>query len=87
MGRKVYLMGSFQLSISKQQALLERYNFNLWDSLSKFKNCLPQELRQEFTAILEKSKAVATISLQEAHDAADSAARTMASAVTMRCCS
>lgn len=33
LGRKVYLTDGLQLCISNQQALLRRYDYNLWDSV------------------------------------------------------
>lgn len=58
-GCKVYSTGSLQFRISKQQALLGRYDLHLWDTLFEFKDSLLQESRQEFTAIREEGKAVA----------------------------
>lgn len=83
-GRNVYSTASLQLHISNQQALLGRYNFNIWDSMAKFKDSLPQESRQEFTAVPKEGKTVARASLQAALVAADSATRIMASAISMR---
>lgn len=69
--RNVYSTGSIQFRISNQQVLLGRYNFNLWDSMDKFKDSLLKQLRQEFMAILEEGKIVARASLQAALDATD----------------
>lgn len=74
-------MCSLQRHISTQQPLLGRRGFNLWDSMVKFKDSLPQGLRQEFLAILEPKGKLARASLQAALDAAKSAARMMVSAV------
>ncbi|XP_050806062.1 serine/arginine repetitive matrix protein 2-like isoform X2 [Gopherus flavomarginatus] len=84
LGRKVYSAGALQLRVSNQQALLSRYAFNSWVAVDKFKELLPQDARQEFTAILDEGKKVARTALQASLDAADSAARTLASGVTMR---
>ncbi|XP_050788117.1 uncharacterized protein LOC127039037 [Gopherus flavomarginatus] len=72
LGRKIYSAGGLQLRVANQQALLSRYNFNTWES------------HQEFTALLEEGKKVARTSLQASLDTADSAARTLASGVTIR---
>lgn len=51
--------------------------------MQKFKDILPQEARQELSSVVEEGKTVARTSLQAALDAADSAARSMATAITM----
>ncbi|EMP37500.1 hypothetical protein UY3_05313 [Chelonia mydas] len=82
-GRKVYLSSSFQLRVANCQALLDSYEFNLWESLSKFEDSL-RERDKEFKVFMEEGAAAARASLQAASDAADTAARSMASAVSMR---
>lgn len=62
-GRKAYSIGSLQLHIANQQALLEWYNFSLGDSLNKFENSILQESNQEFAALLEEGRSVARTSL------------------------
>lgn len=71
-GIKMYSTARLQLRISNHQALLGRYRYNTWDSVMTFKESLPQHSRQEFLAIMV------------ALDEADSAARSMALAVSMR---
>lgn len=58
-GRKVYLTTSIQFRVSNHQALLGRYNFNLWDSLYKFTEALPQDRAQGFTTLVSEGTAVA----------------------------
>ncbi|EMP26972.1 hypothetical protein UY3_15942 [Chelonia mydas] len=88
-GRKIYSTASLQFRVSNHQdrILLDRYNFNLWDSLSKFREALPQDCAQEFAALVEEGKAVAKGALQMTRDAIYSATRVVASAVVMRCSS
>ncbi|KAM7163698.1 uncharacterized protein RBU57_007879 isoform 2-T2 [Macrochelys suwanniensis] len=83
-GRKLYSSSSFQLRVANHQALLSRYNFNLWGSLQKFEPFLPERERKEFKALVEEQAAAAKVALQAASDAADTAARSIASAVSMR---
>ncbi|EMP26604.1 hypothetical protein UY3_16290 [Chelonia mydas] len=83
-GRKVYAMGGLQLGIANQEAILSRYNFNSWDSMSKYKELLSTESKAEFSALVEEGKAVAKTSPQVSLDLADSAARTISSEVVMR---
>lgn len=49
-------------------------DFNLWDGLKKFQECLPQELAQEFGMLVEEGMEAARCSLQMAWEAADLAA-------------
>lgn len=70
--------------MANHQALLGRYDFNVWQSVSKFVDLLPEQSKVEFLAILEEGKTVARASLQAASDAADSAARSMVIAMAMR---
>lgn len=60
------------------------YYFNSWGTVTKFKELLPQESRAKFSALVKKGKPVVKASLQAALDGADSAARTMGSAVVTR---
>ncbi|KAM7169358.1 uncharacterized protein RBU57_004561 [Macrochelys suwanniensis] len=83
-GRKIYSGGGLQLRAANQQALLSRYNYNTWNSMQKFREFVPQESRQEYSALIEEGKKVARTSLQASLDIAYSAARTLASGVAMR---
>lgn len=80
--RKGYPTWELQLRISNQQTLLGRYDFNMWDSIQKFKDLLPQDARQGFSSLVDEGKSVAR--LQVVLDAVDSAVRSLTSAVTMR---
>ncbi|XP_029768569.1 uncharacterized protein LOC115271282 [Terrapene carolina triunguis] len=83
-GRKLYSSSSFQLRVANHQALLGRYDFNLWGSMPKFTDSLQEHDRKEYKALVEEGTASARVALQAASDAADMAARTMTSAVSMR---
>lgn len=52
-GRKVYSTASLQLRICNEQALLGKYDFNIWESMAKFNDSLPQKSKQGCLAILE----------------------------------
>ncbi|EMP36046.1 hypothetical protein UY3_06781 [Chelonia mydas] len=73
-----------QLRVANHQALLGRYDYNMWQAMAKFKTLLPEGSRKEFRAILEKDTTAARVALQGASDAADSAARTMASTISVQ---
>ncbi|EMP39645.1 hypothetical protein UY3_03109 [Chelonia mydas] len=83
-GRKIYLSSSFQLWVANHQALLGRYEFNLWGSLRKFEDSLQKHERKEFKVLVEEGSAAARATLQAAADAADMAGWSMASAVSLR---
>ncbi|EMP33099.1 hypothetical protein UY3_09759, partial [Chelonia mydas] len=82
-GEKIYSLSSLQLRVANHQAVLSRYDFNMWQTAAKFKNALPEGSRKEYRAILNKGTAAARAALQVASDAADSAARTTAAAISM----
>ncbi|XP_067416881.1 serine/arginine repetitive matrix protein 1-like isoform X1 [Emydura macquarii macquarii] len=86
-GRKVYSTAALQFRIANHQALLGRYNFNLWDCLRRFAEALPQDQAADFAIVLDEGISVARAALQMSRDAADSASRAMASAIAMRRCS
>ncbi|EMP39369.1 hypothetical protein UY3_03421 [Chelonia mydas] len=75
---------SLQLRVANHQALLGRYDFNIWQLMAKFVDSLPEDLRKEFQAILEEGQGVTRAALLVASDATDSVARTKASATTTR---
>ncbi|XP_067420874.1 dynein axonemal heavy chain 14 [Emydura macquarii macquarii] len=87
-GRKAYTTASLQLRIANHQALLGRYNLNLWSSLQRLAEVLPQSLSQDktadFMAVIEEGTAVAGAALSSFSDAADAASRAIASAIAMR---
>lgn len=77
-------MGGLQLLIANQQAVVSRYGHNTRSATSKFAELLPQDSRQEFSALVEEGKLISRASLQAALDAADSASRTLATGLVMR---
>lgn len=83
-GRKVYSMRGLQLLIANQQAVVSQYGHNMCSATSKFAELLPQDSRQEFSALVEEGKLISRASLQAALDAADSASRTLATGLVMR---
>ncbi|EMP36716.1 hypothetical protein UY3_06111, partial [Chelonia mydas] len=70
--------------MANHQALLGRYDFNVWQSVAKFADSLPEDTSQEFLAILDEGRNVAKASLWAASDAVDSAARSITMAMSMR---
>ncbi|EMP24866.1 Basement membrane-specific heparan sulfate proteoglycan core protein, partial [Chelonia mydas] len=80
-GQKLYSSSRFQLRVANHQALLGRYDFN---SMPKFTFALQEHNRKEYKALVEDGTAAVRAALQAASDAVDMAARTMASAVSMR---
>ncbi|EMP34394.1 hypothetical protein UY3_08426, partial [Chelonia mydas] len=70
--------------LANHQVVLGRYEFTLWDSLPKFEDSLQERNRKEFKVLVEEGLVAAKASRQAALDAVDTAARSMASAVSMR---
>lgn len=52
--------------------------------MNRFKDRLPQDSRQEYSILMDEGKSVGRASLPAALNAADLAARSMATSVTMR---
>lgn len=77
--RKIYSTVSLHLCIANHQALLSRY-FNVW----QFTDLLLQNVKQEFSAMLDEDRAIARAFLQAASDMADSVTRAVASLVSIR---
>ncbi|EMP37038.1 Transcription factor COE1 [Chelonia mydas] len=84
-GHKIYWSSSLQLRVANHQALLGQYDFNMWQAMAKFEGSLP-EASKEFWVIPDEGTTVARAA-KAASEAADAAARTMASAIsTQRVC-
>ncbi|EMP32990.1 hypothetical protein UY3_09868 [Chelonia mydas] len=83
--RKVYSTGgsSFEWTTSKRYSAA--MPSNSWSSLAKFQELLLGDSCKEFRVLLEEGRVVSRTSLQAALDVEDSATRTMATAITMRC--
>lgn len=54
-GKKLYSTGGLQLCIANQHPLLWHYNFIMWDTLSEFKDKLPDKVKKEFQALIKAS--------------------------------
>ncbi|EMP32072.1 Growth arrest-specific protein 6 [Chelonia mydas] len=68
----------------QHRVLLGLYDFNMWQTAAKFKNALPESSHKKLWAILDEGTVTARAALQVASDMADSAAHTIASAISMR---
>ncbi|XP_067419398.1 relaxin receptor 2 [Emydura macquarii macquarii] len=86
-GCKVYSTAALQLRVTNHQALLGKYNQNLWASLQRLIVALPPDQAADLATVAQEGEAVAQAALQAASDAADTASRVMASAIVMRRCS
>ncbi|XP_067418813.1 histone-lysine N-methyltransferase SETDB2 [Emydura macquarii macquarii] len=82
-GRKVYSTAVLQLHMANYQALLGHYNLNLWSSLQRFLQGLPQDMLADFNTLVQEGSLVANAALQSASDATDAAGRAMASGIVM----
>lgn len=77
--RNLYSSRGLRLHITNQQALLGQYDFTLRDRVSVFKDKLTDDVKQAFRSLSEEGELVAGL------EAEDFEARSMASAITMRC--
>lgn len=58
------LFGRKSCSVANHQVLFGHYDFNIWQSVAKFAELLPEEPKKEFLAILEEGRAVGQPSKQ-----------------------
>ncbi|EMP37679.1 Adenylate cyclase type 2 [Chelonia mydas] len=73
----------YNKTLEKEILVLPKYDFNVWDSMLKFKDMLPEDARQEFSSLVNEGKEVARGSFEAALDVADSAAKSVALVVAM----
>lgn len=59
MGRMIYTSSSLHMQIANQQALLSKYDFVNWTSMSKFTAQMPETIKQEFGGFIAEGGLVA----------------------------
>lgn len=79
-GRKAYSSATLQFHIASYQALMTKYDYI---NYSKLNNFIEQLLESYCKAIVHEGQLVAKISLQSAHNSADTEARPIFTAVVM----
>lgn len=84
LGRKAYSSAALQFRIANYEAFMSRYNHTNYSKLNKFIQCIPEDKREQFQAIVTEGQLLARTAFQASLDAADTAARSIATAVVMR---
>ncbi|KAJ1196529.1 hypothetical protein NDU88_000399 [Pleurodeles waltl] len=83
-GKRVAAQAANQWRIANSQALLARYDTAHWDEMQHFIEHLPQEFQKRAQQVVEEGQSISNNQIQSAMDAADTAARTVNTAVTIR---
>lgn len=84
LGRRAYSAAALQFRIANYEALLSRYDHTNYSKLNDFVQYIPEESRKQFQALVSEGQLLARTALQASLDAADTAARSVATAVVVR---
>ena len=83
-GKRVNIQAASQMRVANSIGLLSRYNRAQWDEMEDILQYLPDEQKERAAAILEEGRTVSNNTITCAADAADTAARSVNTAVTLR---
>ncbi|KAJ1087218.1 hypothetical protein NDU88_000404 [Pleurodeles waltl] len=83
-GKRVASQAANQWRIANSQALLARYDRAHWDEMQLLIDHLPQEYQKRAQQIVEEGQTISNNQIRSSMDAADTAARTVNTAVTIR---
>ncbi|EMP33155.1 hypothetical protein UY3_09717 [Chelonia mydas] len=83
-GHKVYTSSTLQFRIANYSALLSSYDFDNYNKLFEFASYIPEDRRADFKSILSEGQLISRTALQASLVMADTAVRTIATAVVMR---
>ncbi|KAJ1187330.1 hypothetical protein NDU88_004107 [Pleurodeles waltl] len=83
-GKKVASQAAKQRCIANSQALLARYDRAHWDEMQDIIQHLPKEIQKHAQQVVEEGLAISNNQIRSALDSADTAARTVNTAVTIR---
>ncbi|KAJ1105605.1 hypothetical protein NDU88_003010 [Pleurodeles waltl] len=83
-GKRVASQAASQWRIANSQALLARYNRAHWDEMQNISQHLPKEHQKRAQHVVEEGQAISNNQIRSALDSADTAARTVNTAVTIR---
>ncbi|EMP23888.1 hypothetical protein UY3_19062 [Chelonia mydas] len=83
-GCKVYSSATVLLRVANYSALLANYDYSNYSKLQKLVEDLPKHKRPQLSAVVNEGQIIACTALQASMDVADTAARTVATAVVMR---
>ncbi|KAJ1194439.1 hypothetical protein NDU88_003728 [Pleurodeles waltl] len=83
-GKRVAVQAANQWRIANSQALLARYDRAHWDEMQHLIEHLPKELQKQAKQVVEEGQNVSNNQIRSSMDAADTAARTINTVVTIR---
>ncbi|XP_065275854.1 general transcription factor IIF subunit 1 isoform X2 [Emys orbicularis] len=84
LGRKAHSSAALQFRIANYEAFVSRYNHTNYSKLNEFIQYIPEDKRKQFQAVVTEGQLLARTALQASLDAADAAARSIATAAVMR---
>ncbi|XP_069063197.1 uncharacterized protein [Pleurodeles waltl] len=83
-GKRVAAQAANQWRIANSQALLARYDRAHWDEMQQLIEHLPKEFQKRAKQVVEEGQNISNNQIRSSMDAADTAARTINTAVTIR---
>ncbi|KAJ1081017.1 hypothetical protein NDU88_001204 [Pleurodeles waltl] len=83
-GKRVAAQAANQWRIANSQALLARYDRAHWDEMQHLIQHLPKEFQKRAQQVVEEGQNISNNQIRSSMDAADTAARTINTAVTIR---
>ncbi|EMP29920.1 hypothetical protein UY3_12975 [Chelonia mydas] len=83
-GGQTYSSATLQLHIANYEVLLAKYDYNNYTKFSEFIDFIPEDKKEQFTALVSEGQLISRTALQAALDTADTAARSVAITVVMR---
>ncbi|KAJ1185206.1 hypothetical protein NDU88_002000 [Pleurodeles waltl] len=83
-GKRVAVQAANQWRIANSQALLARYDRAHWDEMQHLIEHLPKELQKRAKQVVEEGQNISNNQIRSSMDAADTAARTINTSVTIR---
>ncbi|KAJ1208071.1 hypothetical protein NDU88_003461 [Pleurodeles waltl] len=83
-GKRVAVQAANQWRIANSQALLARYDRAHWDEMQHLIEHLPKDLQKRAKQVVEEGQNISNNQIRSSMDAADTAARTINTSVTIR---
>ncbi|KAJ1208994.1 hypothetical protein NDU88_004373 [Pleurodeles waltl] len=83
-GKRVAVQAANQWRIANSQALLARYDRAHWDEMQHLIEHLPKEMQKRAKQVVEEGQNISNNQIRSSMDAADTAARTINTSVTIR---
>ncbi|XP_064418918.1 uncharacterized protein LOC135352521 [Latimeria chalumnae] len=84
LGKKVYTSASLNVRISSFLAHMSQYDHDLWDEVANLCELVPADRREDVLLLAEDGREVSRALMQGAYDSCDTAARGVATGVSIR---